>query len=469
MTTETTSEKATPEGHPSIAGSNRRAFISSATTGSAVASLALGSMRTVHASQDETIQVALIGCGGRGSGAATNALSVPNESMKMVAMADVFDNRLQSSYQGLVGQFQDKMDVPEDRRFVGFEAYKMAMDCLRPGDVVILTTPPAFRWVHFRYAIERGLNVFMEKPVTVDAPTSLRMLELNKLAEAKNLKVGVGLMCRHCEAREELVDRIRQGQIGDVLMLRAYRMAGPTGSAASGPRPEGISELDYQIQRFHSFLWLSGGAFSDFLIHNIDECCWIKDAWPVEAIGSGGRHYRGDDIDQNFDTYSVEYTYADGTKLFLNGRTIPGCHNEFASFVHGSKSCATISARGHSPAHCRIHTGQRFERSEIAWRFDRPEPNPYQLEWNRLFDAIRNNKPHNEVQRGVMASAVTSLGRMASHTGQRITLEEFLKHDHEFAPGIDQLTPDSPAPVLAGADGKYPVPLPGITVQREYA
>lgn len=470
MTTEIGhNQKKITENLRSPSDATRRSFLGTAAAGTAASSLVLGSMRTVHASQDETIQIALIGCGGRGSGAATNSLSVPNESLKMVAMADVFDNRLQSSYQGLMGQFQDKMDVPEDRRFVGFDAYKMAMDCLRPGDVVILTTPPAFRWVHFRYAIERGLNVFMEKPVTVDAPTSLRMLELNKLALEKNLKVGVGLMCRHCEAREELVDRIRQGEIGDVLMLRAYRMAGPTGSAASGPKPEGISELDYQIQRFHSFLWLSGGAFSDFLIHNIDECCWIKDAWPVEAIGSGGRHYRGEDIDQNFDTYSVEYTFGDGTKLFLNGRTISGCHNEFASFVHGSKCCATISARGHSPANCRIYNGQRFERSEIAWRFDRPEPNPYQLEWNRLIDAIRNNKPHNEVERGVMASAVTSMGRMASHTGQQVTLEEFLKLDHEFAPGIDQLTPDSPAPLLAGPDGKYPIPLPGIVVNREYA
>ncbi len=448
---------------------SRRGFIRTTTTGAVASSLVLGSMRTVHASDDESIQIALVGCGGRGTGATSDSLSVANESIKLVAMADVFDNRLQSSYQSISERFGEKVDVPEDRRFVGFEAYKLAMDCLRPGDVVILTSPPAFRWVHFKYAIERGLNVFMEKPVTVDAPTSNRMLELSKLADAKNLKVGVGLMCRHCDAREELVNRIRDGEIGDVLMLRAYRMAGPTGSAASGPKPEGVSELDYQIQRFHSFLWLSGGAFSDFLIHNIDECCWIKGDFPVEAIASGGRHYRGEDIDQNFDTYSVEYTFGDGTKLFLNGRTIPGCHQEFASYVHGSKNCATISARGHSPALCRIYNGQKFDRESVAWRYGRPEVSPYQLEWNDLIAAIRENKPYNEVPRGVMASAVTSMGRMAAHTGQKITIEEFLKHDHEFAPGIDQLKPDSPAPLLAGPDGKYPVPMPGITTNREYA
>ncbi len=449
--------------------SSRRGFMRDAAATTLASTLVAGSMQRVHASQDETIQIALIGCGGRGSGAASDAMRVPNESIKLVAMADVFDNRLQSSYQGLAGQFASQVDVPEDRRFIGFDAYKLAMDCLRPGDVVILTTPPAFRWVQFRYAIERGLNVFMEKPVTIDAPTSKRMLELAKLADQKNIKAAVGLMCRHCEARAELVQRIRDGEIGDVLMLRAYRMAGPTGSAASGPKPDGISDLDYQIQRFHSFLWLSGGAYSDFLIHNIDECCWIKGDWPVEAIGSGGRHYRGEDIDQNFDTYSVEYTFADGTKLWLNGRTIPGCHNEFASFVHGSKSCATISARGHSPALCRIYKGQRFDKSEVAWRFGRAEPNPYQLEWNNLIAAIRADKPYNEVSRGVMASLVTSMGRWAAHTGQPITLEEYMQHDHEFAPGIDQLTPDSPAPLQPGADGKYPVPMPGIITNREYA
>ena len=164
------------------------------------------------------------------------------------------------------------------------------MDCLNPGDIVILTTPPAFRWLHFSYAIERGLNVFMEKPVTIDAPTTLRMLELGKKAQEKNLKVGVGLMCRHCKARGELADRIHNGEIGDVLTLRAYRMAGPTGSAAVGPAPEGTNELEWQIRNFHGFLWLSGGAVSDFLIHNIDEGCWAKGAWPVSAQASGGRH-----------------------------------------------------------------------------------------------------------------------------------------------------------------------------------
>ncbi len=448
---------------------SRRGFLKSAGTAAAATSLLTASMRSVHAAGTGEIQVALIGCGGRGTGAASQALSVPDEQVKLVAMADVFDNRLRSSLTGLKEQFNEKVDVPEERQFIGFDGYKEAMDCLNPGDVVVMATPPAFRWVQFTYAIEKGLNVFMEKPVTVDGPTSKRMLELGKLSQAKNLKVGVGLMCRHCEARHELVKRIRDGEIGDIILLRAYRMAGPTATAASPPKPEGISELSYQIQRFHSFLWASGGAYSDFLIHNIDECCWIKDAWPVQAIASGGRHYRGEDIDQNFDTYSVEYTFADGTKLMLDGRTMPGCQQEFASFAHGSKSAATISAAGHSPARCKIYKGQNFSKKDIAWEYGPDEKNPYQLEWNNLINAIRNDLPYNEVERGVMASAVTSMGRMAAHTGQLVTLDDLLDCEHEFAPNVDRLKIDGPAPLQADEYGKYPVPMPGLITNREYA
>src|SRR5262249_47217807 len=151
-----------------------------------------------------------------------------------------------------------------------------------------------------------------------------------------------------------------------LLLMRAYRMAGPTASDRSPPKPDGITELLYQIKRFHSFLWASGGAYSDFLIHNIDECCWMKDAFPVSAKASGGRHSRGNDIDQNFDHSPVEYTFADGAKLLLEGRCITGCHNEFASHAHGTKGAATISTAGHTPAKCRIYRGQNFVNSDLA-------------------------------------------------------------------------------------------------------
>lgn len=425
----------------------------------------------VHAAEDNTIRVALVGCGGRGTGAAVNALSVPGEAIKLVAMADVFEKNVNNKADTLSGleQFKDKVDVPQDRRFVGFDAYKQAMDCLRPGDVVILATPPAFRWVHYSYAIEKGLNVFMEKPLTVDGPTTNRLLELNKAALAKNLKVGVGLMCRHCKGRQELFERIQAGEIGDINMLRAYRMAGPTGSAACGPVPTGENELMYQIANFHAFLWLSGGAISDFLIHNIDEACWMKDAWPVEVIASGGRHYRGSNVDQNFDNYAMEYTFEDGAKMFVNGRTMPGCKTEFATFAHGSKGIAVVSTASHTPAKPRIYKGQNIDKANLVWEFPQPEPNPYQLEWDDLIAAIRQDTPYNEVERGAMASIVTSMGRMASHTGQKVTLKQMMNHKHEFAPGIDKLTMDSPSPLLADAEGKYSIPMPGLVKDREYA
>jgi predicted dehydrogenase len=443
------------------------------TTGQVAAATALAGVALphVHAAEDNTIQVALIGCGGRGTGAAADALSTKTGPIKLVAMADVFENRLASSYQAIKSRFNDKVDVPEDCKFVGFDGYQKAMDCLKPGDVAIFATPPAFRWVHFGYAIEKNLNVFMEKPTTVDGPSTRKMLKLAEASEKKNLKVGVGLMCRHCAARRELYQRIKDGQIGDLVLLRAYRVAGPTGSAFVERNNSNLSELMYQIRSFHAFLWLSGGAFSDFLIHNIDECCWMKDAWPVEAKGFGGRHYRGDYVDQNFDTYTTEYTFADGSKLLLEGRCMTGCHHEFASYAHGSKGAAVISTSSHWPAKSRIYKGQRIDGGELAWQFPKEtaEMNPYQVEWDELIAAIRNDQPYNECRRGAEASLVTAMGRMACHTGQIVTYEQMLKCEHEFAPDVDKLTLDSSSPLQASADGKYSVPQPGILTQREYA
>ncbi len=446
----------------------RRDFLKTTGTLATAASLAGSSALHAHAGENNTIRVAIVGCGGRGGGAASNALSVENGPIEMVAMADVFESRLSSSANALSAKFGDKFNVPQERRYIGFDAYKHAMDALSPGDVVILTTPPAFRWVHFTYAIEKGLNVFMEKPVTVDGPTTRKMLELAEQSVKQNLKVGVGLMWRHCAARGALRERLMEGEIGDLITMRTYRTAGPTGSGATGPKPDGISELMYQIQRFHAFLWLSGGAYSDFLIHNIDECCWMKDAWPVRAKGYGGRHYREGTVDQNFDTYSVEYTFPDGTKLFIDGRTIPGCHHEFASYAHGTKGSAVISNGPRLPAKCATYNGNNFTKDQLIWQYPTREPNPYQLEWDHLIDAIRQDKPYNEVKRGAQASLVTSMGRMAAHTGQVVTYEDMLDCEHEFAPEVDKLTLASAAPLPAGENGKYAVPLPGITRKREY-
>jgi predicted dehydrogenase len=454
---------------------SRREFLASAGKIAAASALAGVAVPHVHAAENNTIQVALIGCGGRGTGAAENALSVKQGPIKLVAMADVFENRLNSSYNGLKQKVGDKVDVPEDRKFIGFDAYKKAMDCLKPGDVAIFATPPGFRWVHFTYAISKGLNVFMEKPVTVDGPTSRRMLKLAEDATAKNLKVGVGLMSRHSRALQELQKRIQDGEIGDIVTMRGYRMHGPVGSAFSTKWPGSGSELLWQIQRFHSFLWASGGCYSDFYIHIVDHLCWMKNAWPVRAQALGGRHQKENAegqpyVDQNFDVYSVEYIFADGARMLFDGRCINGCNDIYSSYAHGTKGAAVVSRNGDCGLPSSIHKNQTMDRASTIWtsKIDKDQQDPYTNEWNDLVDAIRNDKPYNEAKRGVEASLVTSMGRMAAHTGQMIEYDDILNGKHEFAPDVDKLAMNGPAPLIADSNGRYPIPMPGVKRDQEY-
>ena len=466
---------------PDIPTASRREFLQTTSRLVAASALAGLALPHVHAAGDDTLQVALVGCGGRGTGAAANALATRSGPIRLIAMADLFEDRLKTSLEVLkeagtrqqgsadswvMGFEAAQVDVPPDRRFLGFDAYQKAMDCLKPGDVVILTTPVAFRWVHFGYALAKGLNVFMEKPITVDGPTTRKMLRLGEESVKKHLKVGVGLMCRHCQARWELYDRIKSGQIGDLTLLRTYRLVSPAGFV--GPKPASQSELLFQVQKYLGFLWASGGVFHDYVAHNLDECCWMKDAWPVRAQGLGGRSSRGGAVDQNLDTYSVEYTFGDGTKLFLNSRYATGCHEEFASYAHGTRGSAVISSFMHTPARCRTFKGHNLTRADMTWAFPQPEPNPYQLEWDHLIEAIRQDQPFNEVRRGAEAALAVAMGRKAVHTGQIVTFEDMLNGAEEFAPGVDKLTMDSPAPLQAGPDGQYPCPQPGIKKLVEY-
>ena len=450
---------------------SRRDFLKNTGRVAAATTLTAAMVPHVHAGENNTIQVALIGCGGRGSGAAEDAMAVKSCPVRLVAMADVFKDRLNSSYGYLKRDFGNQVDVPKERQFVGFDAYQKAMDCLRPGDIAIFATPLAFRWVHFTYAIQKKLNVFMEKPLTADGPTSRKMLKLAEEAGAQNLKVGVGLMSRHTRSLEQLAERICGGEIGDIILIRGYRIHGPGGSMLSAVKPAGVSEVEYQIRRFHSFLWASGGCYSDFLIHIVDHCCWMKNAWPVQAQGVGGRHYRGDSVDQNFDAYAVEYTFPDETRFLMEGRYMPGCSDAYYSFAHGTKGTAVISRHGDCGGPSATFKGLGSSPANMLWQSKghRNDSGPYRNEWNDLVDAIRKNQPYNEVKRGVEASLTTSMGRMAAHTGRTITFDQMLNCSHEFAPGVDKLTMDGPAPLVADAKGKYPVPQPGIITNREYA
>jgi predicted dehydrogenase len=458
----------TPKLHPlDAAAKSRRDFLGA--TGAAAALSALSTRlvaeeakSAVHAGGGEEIRIALVGCGGRGSGAALDALSVPGANLKLVAMADIFRDRIDIKRKALAEQFRERVEVPEDRCFVGMNAYKQAVDCLRPGDIAIFATPPAFRAPHFAYAIEKGVHTFMEKPVSIDGPSTKRIIELAAKADAKKLKVGVGLMCRHSEARQELFDRLQNGEAGDLITFRGYREQGPVMPMDLYPGPpEGMSELFWQARRFHNFLWASGGVFSDFYVHHIDEACWMKNAWPVKAEATGGRHFRGKLDDQNFDTYGVEWTFADGTKFFYSGRTMANCNQKFGLFGQGSKGAFTISASGHSPAKSTIYKSQRMEKDNILWTAAQPEKNPYRVEWEHLVAAILADTPYNEAKRGAEASLVTAMGRFAAHTGRVVTYDEMLNSPDDLTAGVDSLTDSSPAILAKNADGTYPVPMPG--------
>lgn len=454
---------------------SRRDFIKASGKSAVVSALASVAIPAVHAAGSDQIQIALVGCGGRGGGAAANALSVKRGPVKLVAMADIFPERLATDFNKLQQRFPSQVDVPRDRQFIGFDAYKKAMDCLKPGDVVIFATPPAFRWVHFTYAIQKDLNVFMEKPLTADGPTSKRMFALGQEAAAKNLKVGVGLMSRHSRALQELADRVHNGEIGEIILERGYRMHGPGGSFLSLPKPDGITDLLYQIKRFHSFIWASGGCYNDFYIHIVDHLGWMKNEWPVKAQALGGRHYKLSPdgvayVDQNFDVYSVEYTYSDGTKFFFDGRCMKGCEEIYTSCLQGTKGMAIASKSGDCGLPSSLYKSQTASAANLIWesKVSPDEQDPYQNEWNDLIDAIRDDKPYNEVKRGVEASLVASMGRMAANTGREITFDQMLNCEHVMAPDIEKFTMDSPAPLLADAHGRYPVPQPGIITTREY-
>jgi len=457
-----------------------RDFLKKAVKAAAGISVLSGvSVPHVHAQGSDQIRIALIGCGGRGGGAAKNALSVKKGGAKLVAMADVFDNKLNTALASLKrdGEVGGDVEVNENT-FLGFDAYKNAMNLLRKGDVAIFTTPLAFRWVHFQYAIEKGLNVFMEKPLTCDGPGSRQMLALAEESVKKNLKVGVGLMSRHSRHMQQLHQRIQDGEIGDLLLMRGYRMQGGSGACVARQfdrRGRNLPEVMYQISRFHSFLWLSGGAFSDFYIHHIDHLCWMKNAWPVKAQGVGGRHYKKNAdgleyVDQNFDNYAVEYTFADGAKMYMDGRGVLGAQPVYNSWAHGTKGIAVVARANDCTGPSSTYKGQNATAESRLWQsqINPEERDPYKNEWVALLDAIRNDKPHNEVKRGVEASVVCNMGRMATHTGQEITFDEALNHEHDYAPNVDKLTADGPSPLMPDSNGRYPKPEPGKFRNREY-
>ena len=263
-----------------------------------------------------------------------------------------------------------------------------------PGDVAILTTHAAFRAPHLEYAVEKGVNVFMEKDFAADPGGMKRIIRAGEAAEKKNLKIGAGLMCRHSSARKAMIQQIRDGAMGDIQLIRAYRM---DPGYFMGPFPGGQNELLWQLSPGHpyQFMWSSGGIFIELMIHQIDECFWIKDSWPVSAHGVGGRFAGSTDCSQNLDSYSIEYTFADGTKALVTGRYIPDCHNDFATFVHGTKCAGQFSGNVHRPT-CRIYKDQHIDRVERRLEAGAREGEPLA---GRVGCAARRHSPGSAAQR----------------------------------------------------------------------
>ncbi len=441
---------------PRTPGTSRREFLK--TSGKLVAAAAVtdAAARMAHAAHDSTIKLALIGCGGRGTGAVVDAFHTEGGPVKLHAMADLFEHKIAGSRKNLEKSFEDRVDVPPERAFLGFDAYRKAIDCLGPGDVVILTTSCAFRPLHFEYAVKKGLNVFMEKSFAPDSPGTRRLLAAAEESEKKGLKVGCGFMWRHSKARQEVVKRIHDGAIGDVNTLRIYRVHGPVHCPKL---PENADELVFQLQRPVCFNWTTGGFFIDWHCHNVDQACWVKDAWPVTAQGMGGRCY--EQAGNLFDHYTVEYTFDDGAKLYAFSRHMHNCWQTYADFAHGTKGSAVIMENLSRP-NSRIYKAQRMVKDQIEWQYGQPDCNPYRAEWQVLIDAIRQDKPHNEARRAGLANMAALMGRMAVHTGAMITWDQAMQSKHELVSDVDHMTFDTPAPIQAGPDGIYAAPRPGI-------
>ncbi len=432
----------TPEPRSS---SSRRAFLRQ---GGAAAGLAAApSLGALRAGPEAELKIALVGCGGRGTGAAHQALNTHVQGpVRLWAMADAFQDRLESSLKNLQQNHGPRVEVPEERRFTGFDAYQKAIDS--GVDVVILATPPGFRPIHFEYAVRQGKHVFMEKPVAVDAPGVRRVLAAAREAQAKNLKVGVGLQRHHQPVYQATLERLRNGALGRINLLRCYWNSG--GVWVRQRRPE-QTEMEYQMRNWYYFNWLCGDHIVEQHIHNLDVGNWLLGEPPVRAQGQGGRQVRtGREFGEIYDHHMVEFTYADGTKMLSQCRHIQGCWNQVDEFAHGSAGSCHIGRgiiRGHD--------------GKVLWRYEGPGGDPYQIEHDELFAAIRQDRPYNEAGYGALSTMTAIFGRMATYSGQMLEWDRCLESEISLAP--KEYSWDAPPPVLPDENGFYPVAMPGQT------
>lgn len=429
----------------------RRTFMKTSTAAAAGAALTSTIARTAHAAGSDEIKFVLIGCGGRGMGASKNLMNTKG-NVKLVAAADPFtqnaaDNlaRLKVDNRGI---YKDKVDVPAERIFGGLDGYKKAIDV--EADLVVIATPPAFKPQQFEYAVNKGRHIFMEKPVASDAAGVRRVLDSVEESKKKNLMVGIGLQRRHEPKYMETIDRLHNGAIGDIITLRVYWNGGGIWYRV---RKEGMSEMEFQVNNWYHFNWLSGDQICEQHIHNLDVGCWIKGEYPVKCNGMGGRDQRMDGDatkSQIFDHTFCEYTFADGTKMFSQGRHLRGAWNIVDEFAHGTKGTA--------------HPHEGVIEGANPWNFLGDKGiNGHQQEQHDLIEALMRGEIYNEGEYGAKSTFTAILGREACYSGQEIQWDDLMAKGKDLAPGIDNYTLDTPPPpsALPGEDGKYPVPVPG--------
>jgi len=414
--------------------SSRRDFLQRSTAAVAAATVAgpLSVARGAHAVGSDALRVALVGCGARGNGAVQNCLNA-DEGAILVAVADAFQDSAKNSALALRAAFKDRAQLPGERVFSGFEGFEKVLKC--DADLVILATPPGFRPLHYTAAVKAGKHVFMEKPCCVDAVGYRQVMEANRLADEKNLKVGVGLQRRHDVSYIEGVKQIHDGAVGDVLFMSCY-WNGNTPWIRR--RQESEKEMEYQMRNWYFFAWLSGDNIVEQHVHNLDVINWVKNDHPVEASGMGGRQVRrGKEVGHVFDHHVVEFTYQDGTRLFSQCRQMPGVWNHVAESVNGTRGVST----------CRAGGGGK---------------NPYDQEHIDLVSAIRKDAKYNEGWFGATSSMTAVLGRMATYSGQVVTWEDAVAKGASQMP--KRLAWDSTPPIVPDKDGLYEhaVPVPGV-------
>jgi myo-inositol 2-dehydrogenase/D-chiro-inositol 1-dehydrogenase len=414
---------------------SRRGFLKTSTLAAAGATFAgsLGIARSAHAAGDDTIRIGVIGCGGRGSGAANQALQTKG-AVKLVAIGDAFQNRIDICLNALKAEVSsDRLDVPKERQFVGFDAYQKVLDC--DIDLVILATPPGFRPIHFEAAVNAGKHVFMEKPVAVDPSGVRKVLAAVEIAKQKNLGVGVGLQRHHQPPYIETIKRLQDGAIGEILAARCYwNDAG----VWVNPKQAGETEMHYQMRNWYYFNWLCGDHIVEQHIHNLDVINWVKAAYPVRAQGMGGRQVRiAEEYGEIFDHHAVEFEYADGSRMFSYCRHIPNCWSSVSEHVIGTKGTADISGARIAAA------------GQDAWRYRGPTPNAYQVEHDDLVASIRAGSPLNEGHNGAMSTMTAILGRLATYSGQQLSMDDALASEISLAPAKYDFDAAPPTPAVA--------------------